>query len=145
MKHFAKLIVFIFFLGCGPAQTEPADSNSGGLGLRGEPAAPSPGGGYARYPREFIKVTVRQNIAAVRACYEQQLDAHPSLSGTVKIKFIIQGNGTVQLAAVSASDLNNEAVETCIAKAVRGWRFPPTSDGKVVIVTYPFKLIPEQK
>jgi hypothetical protein len=41
---------------------------------------------------------------------------------------------------VADSSLRNEAVESCIVRAVRRWTFPAPDGGGVVVVNYPFLL-----
>jgi hypothetical protein len=92
--------------------------------------------------KEIIRRVIGRHVNEIRFCYEQQLIAHPDLQGRVSAKFIIAPTGAVQTAAVTQSDLGNPAAEQCIAKALARWIFPAPEGGGVVIVTYPFVLLP---
>ena len=85
---------------------------------------------------------MHSHINEVKICYERELAAQPTLAGRVTIKFIILGTGAVQMAAVAESTIGDANVESCIAQAVRRWRFPEPDGGGIVIVTYPFDLEP---
>ena len=90
--------------------------------------------------KEVIRRVVRRHINEVKFCYEQQLNARPDLQGRVTTKFVISPTGSVQSAMVGSSSLRNEAVESCIVRAVRRWTFPAPDGGGVVVVNYPFLL-----
>jgi TonB family protein len=90
--------------------------------------------------KEVIRRVVRRHINEVKFCYEQQLNARPDLSGRVTTRFVISPTGSVQSAMVANSSLRNEAVESCIVRAVRRWTFPAPDGGGVVVVNYPFLL-----
>jgi TonB family protein len=90
--------------------------------------------------KEVIRRVVHRHINEVKFCYEQQLNARPDLQGRVTTKFVISPTGSVQSAMVDSSTLRNEAVESCIVRAVRRWTFPAPDGGGVVVVNYPFLL-----
>jgi len=90
--------------------------------------------------KEVIRRVVRRHINEVKFCYEQQLNARPDLQGRVTTRFVISPTGSVQSAMVGSSSLKNEAVESCIVRAVRRWTFPAPDGGGVVVVNYPFLL-----
>jgi TonB family protein len=90
--------------------------------------------------KEVIRRVVRRHINEVKFCYEQQLNARPDLQGRVTTRFVISPTGSVQSAMVANSSLRNEAVESCIVRAVRRWTFPAPDGGGVVVVNYPFLL-----
>ncbi len=90
--------------------------------------------------KEVIRRVVRRHINEVKFCYEQQLNSRPDLQGRVTTRFVISPTGSVQSAMVGSSSLRNEAVESCIVRAVRRWTFPAPDGGGVVVVNYPFLL-----
>lgn len=89
---------------------------------------------------EAIRRVVRRHINEVRFCYEQGLQRNPSLEGRVTVRWIIDGTGRVQAAALASSSVSNEPVEACIVNAVRRWTFPAPEGGGAVGVSYPFLL-----
>lgn len=90
--------------------------------------------------KEVIRRVIRRHINEVKFCYEQQLNQRPDLEGRVTVRFIISPTGAVQNALVQNSSLGNQAVEGCVAAAVRRWTFPAPDGGGIVIVNYPFML-----
>jgi hypothetical protein len=85
---------------------------------------------------------VRAHINEVRACYAAGLKEHPQLAGRVTIAFDVASDGKVSRSEVQKAKLipADEAVPTCIAKAVQRWTFSKPEDGGSVSVRYPFEL-----
>ncbi len=92
--------------------------------------------------KDIIRRIVRAHINEIRSCYNQGLSKDPNLKGRVTIKFTIGQDGKVTKAEVDATTLGNQAVETCMEKALLRWLFPKPAGGGVVSVTYPFVLEP---
>lgn len=86
---------------------------------------------------EQINRVVRANQAAIRYCYEVQVQRQQSLRGRVSIQWRINLQGSVTSARVASSTLRNASVEGCMVRQIRRWRFPQP-DGGEVVVTYPF-------
>lgn len=86
---------------------------------------------------EQINRVVRANQAAIRYCYELQVQRQQNLRGRVSIQWRINLQGSVTSARVASSTLNSASVEGCMVRQIRRWRFP-TPDGGEVVVTYPF-------
>ena len=99
---------------------------------RGDPEVSN---GYLS-PRQINRV-VRINQAAIRYCYEQQLQRQPRLAGRVTVGFRIGMDGRVRSARIAGSSLHNRMVEGCMVNRVRRWQFP-LPDGGEVVVRYPF-------
>ncbi|KIG11799.1 putative signal peptide protein [Enhygromyxa salina] len=92
--------------------------------------------------RDIIRRIVRAHINEVRSCYNAGLSRDPSLEGRVEIGFTIDAMGDVDQSVVQTTTLSDAAVSTCIARAVKRWRFPKPDGGGTVRVTYPFLLSP---
>ncbi|MEZ4385126.1 MAG: TonB family protein [Nannocystaceae bacterium] len=90
--------------------------------------------------KDIIRRIVRAHINEVRACYNQGLTRDPFLSGRVAVNFVISATGTVPSAVVQQSSLPDSRVGTCIAKAVRRWKFQSRGAAASRRVTYPFVL-----
>lgn len=121
-----------------------AGAGMGGIGARGrmsQEVRVSVMRGRARVngylSAEQIDRVVRANQAAVRYCYEVEVQRQPNLRGRVEIGWRINLQGRVTAARVAQSSLRNPRVEGCIVRQVRRWRFPQP-DGGEVNVTYPF-------
>lgn len=82
--------------------------------------------------------TIRSHMDEVRACKEAALDVWSDLTGTTRVKFLIDSDGSVAIALTDKSTLKNPALECCINTAARGWRFDKPTDR--VVVSYPFAL-----
>ncbi len=91
-------------------------------------------------PKEVIRRVIKQHLAQIRYCYEKELSRSPGIFGKVATQFIISGKGTVTMAKVDQTTLNNAAVEQCICQKIRTWKFPKPKGGGIVVVKYPFVL-----
>jgi hypothetical protein len=125
-------------------------SGSGGGRGRGGPGAPGRERSETRVavesgtprvsgylsPEQIMRV-VRQNQAAIRYCYETELQRQPNLRGRIEISWRINLQGAVTTSRVARSTMGNPRVEGCIVRQVRGWRFPQP-DGGEVDVNFPF-------
>ena len=87
--------------------------------------------------KELIDREVRRHRAQLKFCYNKQLTRHPNLSGKVTLHWIIAMDGSVKGAKVRSSSLGNKDAESCMVRALQGWRFPKPRGG-VVTVDYPF-------
>jgi hypothetical protein len=95
-----------------------------------------------RLPPEVIQRIVRQNFGRFRLCYERGLRERPTLAGRVSVKFTIGPDGTTHNAQVQSTTLDSSAVESCIARAFMGLRFPEPEVGSVNVV-FPIMLSPD--
>ena len=92
--------------------------------------------------KDIVRRVVRAHLGEVRSCYNDGLARDPTLTGTVAIQFTIGPEGSVPVAVVARDNLGMRDVGTCIARAVKRWRFPKPQGGGNVVVTYPFRLVP---
>jgi metallo-beta-lactamase class B len=95
-------------------------------------------------PKEALRAVIQNHIGDIRDCYERELGADPAQFGEVKVQFTIAATGQVIASVVQKSTLGNPRVETCAVKAVRGWQFPKPVGGGIVVVSYPFVLMPDR-
>ncbi|HEX9401732.1 MAG TPA: AgmX/PglI C-terminal domain-containing protein [Anaeromyxobacter sp.] len=79
--------------------------------------------------------------AEVRRCYEAALGNDPTLGGKVTIQFAILPSGAVSGVSVARSSFRRDAVPTCVAAVVRGWRTPFRPE-EAVTVEYPLSFAP---
>lgn len=138
------------FGGGGVGTGVGAGNGSGGGRGRGGPGAPGRGRGevavrvQTERPRvsgylsaEQIMRVVRQNSAAIRYCYESELQRQPNLRGRIEIGWRINREGRVTTSRVARSTMSNARVEGCIVRQVRNWRFDQPDGGEVDVV-FPF-------
>jgi hypothetical protein len=87
--------------------------------------------------RDQINRVVRAHAAAIRYCYEKELQRQPSLSGKIELYWVIRANGTVDRTRVAATTMASRAVEGCMERQVKNWQFP-RSDSETIVQSYPF-------
>jgi hypothetical protein len=92
--------------------------------------------------KEIVRRVIRRHLNEVKYCYEQQLPRHPELAGRISVQFSIAPTGSVMTSLIQSSTVGNVAVESCVVQAVRRWEFPKPPGGGLVIVSYPFVLVP---
>lgn len=91
-------------------------------------------------PKKVIKRYIATKMGAIKACYQKGLQSNPNLQGKVTVMFLIQPNGAVAGAKISDSGINSPAVESCILRNVKVWRFPRAAGGGSTKVIYPFNF-----
>jgi hypothetical protein len=89
--------------------------------------------------KEQIDRVVKANQAAIKYCFEVEMQRNPKLEGIVRMTWHIDLQGRVTDVRVSKSTLGNAGVEGCMARQIKRWVFPHP-DGGEVEVTYPFIL-----
>jgi TonB family protein len=130
--------------GVGAGSGSGGGRGSGGPGARGRPhgevavrmQTETPHVSGYLSPEQIMRV-VRQNQAAVRYCYESQLQRQPNLRGRIEIGWRINREGRVTTSRVARSTMGNPSVEGCIVRQVRNWRFDAPDGGEVDVV-FPF-------
>lgn len=94
-----------------------------------------------RLPPEVIQRVVRQNFGRYRLCYENALRAKPDLSGTVRVKFVIERDGSVKDPKDDKSDVKDSGLVACVVKGFANLSFPQP-EGGIVTVVYPIVFAP---
>ncbi len=100
------------------------------------------GSGDAGLDKDIIRRIVRAHIDEVRFCYNEGLRRDPALEGRIVAEFKVSGEGRVAAAPKIGTSIGDAEVDSCVADAIQGWRFPKTRAGEEVLVTYPFILKP---
>jgi hypothetical protein len=116
-----------------------------GVVMRDDEAPRSPG---AVEQMAMSKASIQNAIKAVtpkiKDCYEQALKIEPTLGGTVKVNFTLQGGddgkGVVTDGEIADSETKSPFFEACVLKEVAGAKFDAPEGGGTVKVTYPFKF-----
>jgi predicted Zn finger-like uncharacterized protein len=87
---------------------------------------------------QINEAVVGQKSALVR-CIEQQKAADPDTRGTLKVRWIISGDGSVRDVRVVSDEFARQPIAPCISGVVKGIRFPRTrTTGQEVV--FPFKF-----
>lgn len=87
--------------------------------------------------KEQIHRVVRAHAAAIRYCFEKELQRQPSLAGKIELYWLIKPSGAVDRIKVASSTMGSKAVEGCMERQVRNWQFP-RSDSDTIVQSYPF-------
>ncbi len=81
-----------------------------------------------------LKNLIQQLIGKIEACYQHALQKNPALKGEIVLKITTDGAGQVTDAEITG--FADEDLNACIREKVKGWRFPPSNDGKPGRVEY---------
>jgi len=132
--------------GVGAGSGSGRGRGAGGVGLPGPKAKEAQlsldnGGAQVHgfLSKEQIDRVVRANQAAIKYCFEVEMQRQPKLEGAVHMYWRIDLQGQVSVVRVAKSTLNNARVEGCMSRQIKRWIFPKP-DGGEVEVTYPFLL-----
>jgi hypothetical protein len=89
--------------------------------------------------KSLIDAVIKRKISQIRLCYQRQLAKNPSLSGKIKVKFVVATDGSVSKASIDSSTMGGggKPVESCIVGSFKKFKFPQPNGG-IVIVKYPF-------
>ncbi len=85
-----------------------------------------------------INASVKKALSKIRWCYEKEVHKDHYLSGKIVVNFIINENGSVPIAKIRTSTMDNEFVEKCLANQIKKIRFPLPKGGGIMIVNYNF-------
>lgn len=92
---------------------------------------------------DVVREVVKSHIGEIRSCYQQGLTYdRADLRGKLTARFTVGSEGWITSSEVRNSTLNSYTVESCIESTIWGWTFPTPSDGKSVVVEYPFTFQP---
>jgi len=76
---------------------------------------------------------IRARLAAIKACYENQLKRNPNLKGKIRIRFIVLETGGLAELSVVENTLGSAETASCIIVTMRGWRTPFRPSGTVTV------------
>ncbi len=88
-----------------------------------------------------VQRKVSGRSAAIRACYEMQLQVKPDLAGKVTMQWMIGLDGRVQGAKVADNNTGSAKLDQCIASVLSKIHFEPPQGG-VCIIRWPFVFSP---
>ncbi len=100
----------------------------------------APPGESGSLDRSVIRRTIHSNASSIRAVYVKQLELNPALSGKVEVRFEIVPDGRVTSAETTKSTVGDKEFVKALLKVVKGWRFPRSPGGHIVVVNYPFRF-----
>lgn len=114
-----------------PRSRAPQTRNPTGSARPGPVKAPS-------NIQRTVRATMARGAAQIRACYEQQLKEHPTLSGRLVLGLSVY-EGRPDETWIIENSLRNDALERCVLRAANRWQFPGV---KGVELEVPFSLSP---
>lgn len=73
---------------------------------------------------------IRKNKAQIQTCYEAELKNNPSLRGRLAVAIDVQ-DGQVRVVRIEDNQTGNKAVEDCVKRRIRTWRFDASVSGEL--------------
>jgi hypothetical protein len=99
-----------------------------------ETGSPDAEGGLSK---DQVMRVVRSHAAAIKYCFDKEFQRNPHLNGRIDLFWVIHPNGSVDRIKVAKSAMNNDAVEGCMLRTVKGWQFPK-ADADTIVQSFPF-------
>jgi hypothetical protein len=87
---------------------------------------------------QINEAVVGQKTALMR-CIDRQKAADPDARGTLKVRWIIGGDGSVRDVRLLTSEYARQPIAPCITSVVKGIRFPRSRTAGQEVV-FPFKF-----
>ncbi len=84
-----------------------------------------------------IRRVVGAKQAAIKYCFEKELQTNPKLSGKIIAQWKVSLDGSVMSSSIASSTMNNKKVEGCITRVIKRMRFQKPNGG-ICIINYPF-------
>jgi len=133
-------------VGADPNQMEKPTSGPKKIGqIRGNPTIVDPNKQEAKVtvrpgemnvegglPNDVVRRYIETKVGALRSCYQKSLQNNPDLTGSVRVRFLIQPTGAVT--GVQMNGNLGEPTERCIVNNIASWRFPQGKDGQSTTV-----------
>lgn len=128
----------------GTLDEEPDFQHLEALGLGPEDLEPLDGGVLHPVTKDGIKEAVKQELPAIRECYEAWLKQNPALAGKLKVQFTIleiPGRDRAKISRVDIADggMGHLMMEGCVRNVFKSMRFE-TPRGGETRVTYPLNF-----
>jgi TonB family protein len=96
------------------------------------------------FDQQAVVRMIQTRRSAIQACYERELRTTPTLSGRIAVQMTIQESGSVSGVHVTENSMTGgDAVGSCVARVVQGFRFNPGPSGGSVTYTFPFVFEPQ--
>jgi len=91
--------------------------------------------GSARHPEHLSQVVAGHN-RAIQDCYKQLLKRQPGLKGKLTVRIVINPEGSVIMAEILNSTINNPKIEKCVLRRIRRWNNFGRCDPKIGNVAF---------
>lgn len=87
---------------------------------------------------EMARMVMSRSAPQLQACYQQRLKQVPDLAGVWDVSFIIQTSGATSDVKVAGTSRKDPELESCMARAVGGWKF--TRIARALPVSRPYRF-----
>lgn len=103
---------------------------------------PPPPGGATRTKlgQSDIMEVVVGNKSAIKRCVDEQKSKDPGASGTIVMRWTIRPDGRTANVQTVTSEFKKSPMSSCMAAAIKGWRFPSYSGAQMAPIDFPFKF-----
>jgi hypothetical protein len=138
--------------GSAAAAAAPADSSAQAAAPSAKSDAPSgdvktpdkddPWMASHQMPPKDVDKTVKPQLAKVKACFKTAKKKDPSVTGEVKIRFVITNDGKVRDWKDDASSMTSEEVTSCVGEVVKKLKFPKQKSPGDAIGSYQINFTP---
>ena len=95
--------------------------------------------------KEAIQKVVEDNVKELKVCYERLAQRDSNVSGRVDFKWTIQANGFIEDVKIVKSQIKDEDTLECMIASLATWKFPESSKGVALDITYPFIFVISNK
>jgi len=92
-------------------------------------------------PGEVIERVIQRSFGRFHECYETGLRADPTLGGHVRLRFVVEKDGTTSAVSDAGSDLPDASVVACVLQAFGKLVFPLHARGSLT-ATYSLSFTP---
>jgi hypothetical protein len=134
------------------ASAAPAPADTSAAAAPAASAAPSGGdltppkddpwsAGHQMSPADVNK-TMKAQTAKVQGCFKKAKKKDPSVTGEVKIKFIITNDGKVKDWKDDMSSMSNQDVTNCVGEIVKKLKFPKQKSPGDAVGSYTINFTP---
>lgn len=93
---------------------------------------------------QSIQNALRPVNKKAQLCYEKERQADPHIGGAITLVWVIEPTGEPSSLKVTEDTLGRHPVLGCVLTSVQEVTFPKPTDGKKVIVVYPFQFSSEE-
>lgn len=86
----------------------------------------------------LLGAVVNRDQAAVKECMSRHRTLLPAAAGLLKVRLFVERSGKVSKVEVVEPVLKGTALETCIARGAKSFRFPRIVEAKVAVVPFTY-------
>ncbi len=88
---------------------------------------------------------IRQNVCLNKkkfvACYNEALEKNPNAAGKIQVQWAINEKGIVEKTQIISSEIHDEDMKHCMARAIKEISFPAPPSGQFALISFPFIFV----